>query len=202
MVHLDAAPEMTAYRMTTVDDLGNPVSATTTTNTNGFYEFVGLRPGSYTVTETQPGAYNDGKDTAGTTGGVVTNDRISDITLKSGENSQNNNFGELPKTNTIAGVVFEDKDNDGVQGPGEPGIPGATVVLTGQDTNGNPVNQTVTTGPDGSYVFTGVPAGNYTVTETQPNGYLDGKDSGGNSGGTVNGFATAPKPSACTVCSP
>ena len=167
------------------DNLGNPVTATTTTNALGFYEFTGLRPGSYTVTETQPGAYSDGKDTAGTTGGTAGNDVISNITLGSGADSQNNNFGELPKTNTIAGVVFEDKDNDGIQDPGEPGIPGATVTLTGTDTAGNPVNRTVTTGPDGSYVFTGVPAGNYTVTETQPNGYLDGKDSGGNSGGTV-----------------
>ena len=34
---------------------------------------MGLRPGSYTVTETQPGAFNDGKDTAGTTGGTAGN---------------------------------------------------------------------------------------------------------------------------------
>ena len=36
------------------DGSGNPVTATTTTDASGFYQFVGLPPGTYSVTETQP----------------------------------------------------------------------------------------------------------------------------------------------------
>ena len=172
--------------LTGTDDRNQPVLLITVTGADGSYTFGDLRPGSYSVTESQPAAYLDGKDTAGTPGdGVVSNDKISNITLASGENSVNNNFGELPKLNSISGVVFEDKNNDGIKDPAEAGIPGATVTLTGTDAAGNPVSLTTTTGADGSYSFNGVPAGNYTVTETQPAGYLDGKDSGGNSGGSV-----------------
>ncbi len=39
------------------------------------------------------------------------------------------------------------------------------------------------TGADGSYSFTGLAAGNYTITETQPDGFNDGLDFLG----TVNG---------------
>ena len=35
--------------LTGTNDLGQPVSASTTTNAAGYYEFVGLRPGSYKV---------------------------------------------------------------------------------------------------------------------------------------------------------
>ena len=43
--------------------------------------------------ETQPAGYLDGKDTAGSTGGTVTNDLISTISLGAGVSSTNNNFG-------------------------------------------------------------------------------------------------------------
>ena len=36
------------------DDLGNPVTLTTTTAADGTYSFSNLRPGVYKVTETQP----------------------------------------------------------------------------------------------------------------------------------------------------
>ena len=48
-------------------------------------------------------------------------------------------------TGEISGVVFEDNNNDGIQQPGEAGIPGVAITLTGTDVFGNPVNQTVFT---------------------------------------------------------
>jgi hypothetical protein len=42
------------------------VLLTTTTTITGFYAFDDLRPGTYTVSETQPSGYLDGRDTAGT----------------------------------------------------------------------------------------------------------------------------------------
>ena len=44
-----------------------------TTNADGYYEFTGLRPGTYHVYEVQPELYIDGLDTPGTTGGVAVN---------------------------------------------------------------------------------------------------------------------------------
>ena len=125
--------------LTGTNDLGAAVTATTTTNAAGFYEFTGLRAGSYTVTETQPAAYLDGKDTAGSTGGsAAVSDVISNIVLTAGANSVNNNFGELPPA-SLAGFVYEDNSNDGAKGAGEAGIAGVTVTLTGTDDLGNPV---------------------------------------------------------------
>ena len=51
--------------LTGTDDLGNPVTLTTTTDLAGGYGFAGLRPGTYAVTETQPAGYLDGIDMAG-----------------------------------------------------------------------------------------------------------------------------------------
>ena len=171
-------------KLTGTDDLGNAVSLTTTTAADGSYSFTTLRPGTYTVMETQPAAYLDGKDTAGSTGGIVTNDLISTITLGSGVNSVNNNFGELPPA-SLSGFVYVDAGNDGVKGAGEAGIGGVNVKLTGTDDLGNAVSQTTTTAADGSYSFATLRPGTYTVMETQPAGYLDGKDTAGSTGGTV-----------------
>ena len=44
-------------------------------------KITGVPAGNYTVTETQPAGYLDGKDTIGTTGGTAGNDLLSGITL-------------------------------------------------------------------------------------------------------------------------
>jgi len=92
-----------------------------TTNAEGYYEFTGLRPGTYHVYQVQPGDYFDGLDTPGTTGGVAVNpadtvnesdriliqtlslsaatdpndDAILNVTLAGGARSENNNFSEI-----------------------------------------------------------------------------------------------------------
>ena len=175
-------------KLTGTDDLGNAVSLSTTTAADGSYSFLTLRPGTYSVTETQPAAYLDGKDTAGSTGGTVTNDAISTITLGAGVASVNNNFGEL-KAASLAGFVYEDNSNDGAKGATEAGIGGVTVKLTGTDDLGNAVALTTTTAADGSYSFANLRPGTYSVVETQPAAYLDGKDTAGSTGGTVTNDA-------------
>ena len=60
---------------------------------------MGLEPGTYKVTSTQPSGTVDGKDNVGTVNGVVNGtlgaDCVSNILLKSGEAGVNYNFGEL-----------------------------------------------------------------------------------------------------------
>ena len=173
--------------LTGTDDLGNPVTIVTTTDINGDYIFDNLRPGTYTVTETQPVGYGDGGETAGTTGGDVTDDVIANIVLPSNTNSTGNDFDET--TSSIAGTVFEDLNNDGQPDTGESGIEGVEITLTGTDDLGNPVSLTTTTLADGTYLFENLLSGTYTVTETQAVGYEDGKDDAGTAGGdatTVN----------------
>ena len=66
-------------------------------------------------------------------------------------------------TGSIGDTIFHDVDGDGLPGAGE-GLGGVDVTLTGTDVDGNPVNVTITTNPDGSYLFDHVVAGDYTVT--------------------------------------
>jgi len=172
--------------LTGTDNTGAPVTSTTTTNAAGFWAFTNLKAGTYTVTETQPTAYVDGKDTQGTPGtGTTGNDVFANIVLAAGVHGVNNNFGELQFA-SISGYVYHDVNDDGVFGSGEAPIPGVTVTLTGEGVYGGPVTASTTTNAAGFWSFTDLVPGTYTVTETQPAGWLDGKDTQGTPGtGTV-----------------
>ena len=154
------------------DDLGNPVSVTVTTGPDGSYNFGGLRPGSYTVTETQPDGYGDGSPNS------------VPVSLAPG-GSETVDFVETLAS--LAGVVFDDLDGDGVRQAGEPGIGGVEITLTGTDAAGNPVSIVVLTDiTDGTYVFDGLIGGTYAIAEAQPSGYLDGEETVGTAGGDAS----------------
>ena len=87
----------------------------------------------------------------------------------------------------LGGFIYVDVDNDGVRDSGEAGIANVTVTLTGTSLSGSAVTRTVKSGSDGLYAFFNIPAGTYTITETQPSGYADGKESLGFLGGTISG---------------
>ena len=81
--------------LTGTDGSGKPVTLSTQTDATGFYQFTNLKAGTYSITETQPAGYLDGKDTQGTPKtGVIENDRFRNIILPGGVNGQDNNFGE------------------------------------------------------------------------------------------------------------
>lgn len=179
--------------LTGTNDQGVSVSVSTITNSAGFYEFKGLRPGTYTLRETQPSdpGIVDDQDFAGTikggTVGTVGNDIISNITLPACADGQEYNFGEKLQgvradvPNSISGFVYHDLNRNGIKDPNEPGIPCVRVVLTGTSTadapNGGPVNRTVSTSATGFYQFLNVFAGTYTLTQTQPIAYQDFRES-------------------------
>ena len=63
--------------------------------------------------------------------------------------------------------------------PAEPVIPNTTVTLTGKDFLGNPVHVVTTTNSSGQFTFANLLPSNssgYTITETQPAGFLNGKE--------------------------
>src|SRR5262249_48289425 len=92
--------------LTGTDDLGNAVSITKLTDSDGAYVFDALdqlRPGTYTITEAQPGGFNQGINSVGTVNGVPVGvivdqaiDQIGSITLGKGDEGINYNFGERP----------------------------------------------------------------------------------------------------------
>lgn len=84
-----------------VNDLGETVELTTTTNENGFYEFANLRAGTYRIVEEQPVEANfqpltDGADYLGSLGGEYTeNDTFSSIYLGANQHGADYNFTEI-----------------------------------------------------------------------------------------------------------
>lgn len=163
---------------------------TMVTDANGRYLFTGLMYGSYRVVESvQPTAYLDGKESVGTVDGKVigsatVNDAITNIALFGASIGREYNFGEILGAE-ISGKVFHDKNNDGrFQSATESGIAGAVIKLL--DESGNVVG-TISSDAQGNYRFTNLQPGTYSITETTPNGYLDGKDEVGTINGSVNG---------------
>ena len=154
--------------LTGTDSTGASIHTVTTTSSSGAYSFGNLLSGTYVITETQPAAFGDGLEVLGTgnVGGTVGNDVYSAIALPSGTQATGYNFAETGSA--VSGTVFRDENRDGTQQPGDQGI--ASVTLTLQDSS-HAVVATTTTAADGSYLFGGVPAGNYFVVETQPAGY-------------------------------
>lgn len=77
----------------------------------------------------------------------------------------------------LSGIVWIDNNNNAAVDPGELGIPGVTLTLTGTDINGNPVTATAITDASGAFIFSALfpsDANGFTITETQPAAYLDG----------------------------
>jgi SdrD B-like domain/Carboxypeptidase regulatory-like domain len=169
--------------LTGVDDLDNPITPIVVfTDADGNYLFADLPPGTYTVTESQPAGYGNGSESSptGDTAGVNV---ITNLVITAGGSLPSNDFVET--FSSIAGTVYVDVNDNGVQDAGEPGLPGVTVRLNGTDPNGAITELVATTGPGGTYLFDNLLAGSYTVTETTPAAFNDGKDAAGSVGGTA-----------------
>lgn len=71
----------------------------------------------------------------------------------------------------LGNYVWEDIDQDGIQGPGEPPIEGVKVTLTGTSNTGLAIMRMMTTDATGMYMFDGLLPGDYKVTFETPTGY-------------------------------
>ncbi len=137
-----------------VDLIGN-TSATIYTLADGTYAFQNIPLGNYIVQKTEPVGFTN------TTSNTV------DVLLDTPTEEKVVDFGSFGLPGRIKGTVFEDMDGDGVQGPGEAGIPGVTIQLW----QGGATISTTVTASDGAYTFTNVTPGPYTVQEIDPPGY-------------------------------
>ncbi|MBK8055291.1 MAG: carboxypeptidase regulatory-like domain-containing protein [Saprospiraceae bacterium] len=165
-------------------DINNNIITATTTGANGQYQFTNLKPGVvYVVKFTTPSGYQPssadrgGDDTKDSDANTSTG-KTPGVTLESGQNNPTIDAGYY-KPASLGDFVWDDTNGNGRQDAGEPGISGLTVTLTGTAGDGTTVNLTTTTGPDGSYSFTNLKPGTYTVTFTKPTGTaFTGQDNG------------------------
>jgi len=100
----EKAIENVSIQLTGADDRGHAVSLMATTNAEGFYTLLGLRPGAYKLTEMQPVEFEDGADVVGSVGGDNSaNNTLSAIGLTSRLFGSGYNFGERPLAgNTVS----------------------------------------------------------------------------------------------------
>jgi len=131
-----------------------------------------LEPGTYTVTENLPAGWDLSSITieGDTDGGSSTSGSTATIDLDAGETitvtfTNALHTGGLGKLD-VSGYKFNDLNADGSWDDGEPGIEGWTIYLSDGTTT-----ISTTTGADGSYSFTNLPAGTYKITEETRDGW-------------------------------
>ncbi|TCP53843.1 LPXTG-motif cell wall-anchored protein/uncharacterized repeat protein (TIGR01451 family) [Tumebacillus sp. BK434] len=165
---------------------------TTTTATiggkDGVYLFEKLNPGTYEVRFTLPAPTK-----------AFTTPSTRTVTLAQGEENMAIDAGinDVPSDASIGDFVWEDKNNNGIQDPGENGVNLITVEL--YDDQNNLIATTVTAdraGASGYYSFENLAAGNYYVKFILPfpatktmQGADRSVDSDANANGQTNVFA-------------
>ena len=159
--------------ITGIDEHGSEFSHSTTTDSYGFYEFRGLAPGTYAITQQQPEDYLNARSNVGTVGGLAADNRISGIEIGPGQIGSDYDFGEYEKS-SISGTAFLDNDSDKVFDQGDTALNDVRIQLDGFDVNGNSVFLQTTTDENGLYVFENLVAGTYNITEEQPQDLEDG----------------------------
>ncbi|MGH1505186.1 MAG: SdrD B-like domain-containing protein, partial [Acidimicrobiales bacterium] len=158
-------PGLSGVTVELLNGTGTVIDSDVTDGT-GDYGFADLPAGSYSIrvdTSTLPAGVTQTADRDATL------DDETAIALAAGQDVSDADFGyEPPVLATIGDTVFADENGSGVQGAGEPGIPGVTVELL--DGTGT-VIATDVTDASGVYGFTDLTAGTYTVrvdTSTLP----------------------------------
>jgi LPXTG-site transpeptidase (sortase) family protein len=149
-----------AVRIELYDNSGTTLIAFATSNAGGAYSFTNVTPGDYVVVEIDLAGY------------VSTTPNNVSATVSAG-GSATANFGDYQLTtsalSTISGTVFDDANANGLQDAGETALSSVTVELKN---NVGSVIATATTNISGGYSFPNLAAGMYTVTETDPAGYI------------------------------
>ncbi len=138
---------------------------TATTGPDGNYSFPAVGTGSHSISEAPQDGWQQ------------TTAAVTPWTALSGSYSQNNkviDFGNFQKT-SISGMKVRDRANFGVQDPGEEGLVGWTIRLTLGA--GTPVD--VPTASDGSFLFSDLGPGTYTLSEVLQTGWTNTFPTGG-----------------------
>ena len=149
---------------------GAPIPPTTkATDANGAYEFSGLIPGTYKVSEVS----RTGWTQTSPPGGSYT---VTFAFAEPPRAEKNKDFGNKPPAQSISGVKYNDYNGNGQRDPGEPGLKDWTVNL---EQPAGTIIKTATTASDGSYIFAGLAPGDYRVGEVNKTGWTETAPAGG-----------------------
>ncbi|MBI4548540.1 MAG: T9SS type A sorting domain-containing protein [Ignavibacteriae bacterium] len=135
--------------------LSGPKNKQRTTDSSGYYQFLNLPAGTYTVREiTKQGWWQSRPDSFYT------------LVLNSGEFHDSIDFGNYAiDPGFISGMKFEDVNDNSVNDPEEDGLSGWRILLDGVTYFNVSVSQSATTDANGNYMLTDVWPGTYTVSE-------------------------------------
>ena len=115
------------------------------------------------------------QDNGGTAnGGIDTDPTVRTMTLNVTGNANA----------SLSGFVYVDLNRNSAKDSTEPVLGGILMTLSGTASDGTAVNTTTRTIGDGSYSFTGLAAGTYSISEAQPGALFDGLTAAGSLGGT------------------
>ncbi len=167
-------------------DTGGVILQTTLANGSGFYSFNHLMPGIYTVSESLQTGWSQtypkppappepqNKDTMvviPATSGLAEDPRMYRTTIdSSGWSRPRRSFGNF-RRGQIGGTVFLDLNGDGGKDPGDRGLSGWRLQLSGKDASGKPVTGECTTDSFGGYLFANIAGGDYTVKLIRQTGW-------------------------------
>jgi hypothetical protein len=154
---------------------GTPITATT--DADGHYYIGtkdGLKPGTtydlaFDHTTADTSRLPSAPAAAGLRWTLRSADRTTVTVGKAGTVDHTIDAGLSTSLNTLGDRVWYDADGNGIQGPGEPGVPGIGVTLADPVT-GKERGRT-TTGADGKYLFSTLPDGSYKVCFARIDGY-------------------------------
>ncbi len=214
-VSIDAPLAGSAIELRSGASCAGALVASATTDSLGNYLFAGLAAGTYSVCQfVQPAGTTNGITTAGSvnsvngsTGspgtasnpGTTTSQAIGIVLNGDGADSEisgsaNNNFAEI-RPSSIAGMVFLDQNNNGMQNGADTPFVGETIELLDSSNN---VIASMTTDASGQYSFGGLQPGTYSVRQPNPpasssNGIATaGAVGNGGTAGTATGVMTVP----------
>ncbi|MFC7431822.1 MULTISPECIES: SdrD B-like domain-containing protein [unclassified Agrococcus] len=145
-------------------DTADDVVRTTTTAASGAWSMSGVPAGDVRVSVSLPAALESYAP-------VTELDEVVDgsvvVALALGETRTDLDFG-FAGAGVIGDRVWLDRDGDGVDDAGEPGLAGVQLELVLTDGAGTASTFTTVTAADGSYAFDGLPQGDYVVRVVGP----------------------------------
>jgi hypothetical protein len=167
---LDGQGQLLTTTRTQIDDPATPEDET------GWYYFSELAFGTYVVAEQRVTEWRQSypEDAGISLPDLPVQSGLYVVTLSSSHRLEVLDFGNYlwstAGTASISGVVYVDVDNDGFCDPQEIRLPNVPITIEG------PVTRVVTTAADGLYYADGLPPGTYSISETQPFVFNDGRE--------------------------